>query len=76
MESTNPGDLPALPLALLAQGCSALQPWFTGQPWQDQFKQALDFTLVVFARFASCSEVCHTDVCCTVWSPVFTAVFY
>lgn len=37
---------------------------------------ALDFTLVVFVRFASCFVVAHVDACCAVWSPVFTAVFY
>lgn len=73
MERANSGDLPALPWS-----CSAFQPCFTGQPRQDQLKQAvaLGFTLVGFVRFASCSVIRHVDVCCAVWPSVFTAVFY
>lgn len=77
MEIASLGELPAMPLRLLPR-CSALQPWYVGQPLGDQRKRAmaLDFKLVAFVRFASSFfHYLVYKICCAAWALVCTAVF-
>lgn len=41
-----------------------------------QTSHGIRLHIVVFVRFVSHFLISHIDVCCAVWSPVFTAVFY